>query len=117
MSEIWLEINQESRNFFRILLCSGNLQELSALHMATSDLFSTKYGNFSTFFSKNPLYTLHQIFFFVAMVRKFAKPKKNNAQGLLQKERTFRKGKKGTSTSILDFAGLHPTVETPMLLY
>jgi len=117
MSQIWLEINQESRNFFRILLCSGNLQELSALHMATSDLFSTKYGNFSTFFSKKPFIHFAPDFFFVAMVRKFAKKNKNNAQGLLQKERTFRKGKKGTSTSILDFAGLHPTVETPMLLH
>jgi hypothetical protein len=76
MSQIWLEINQESRNFFRILICSGNLQELSALHMATSDLFSTKYGNFNTFFSKKPFIHFAPDFFFVAIMRKFAKKKK-----------------------------------------
>jgi hypothetical protein len=118
MSQIWLEINQESRIFFRILLCSGNLQELSALHVATSDLFSTKCGNFSTFFSKTPLIHFAPDFFFACHGKKICQAKKkNNAQVPLQKERTFRKGKKGMSTSILDFAGLHPTVETPMLLH
>ncbi len=93
MSQIWLEINQESRNFFRILLCSGNLQELSALYMTTSDLFPTKYGNFSTFFSKYPLYTLQQIYFLLPWWENLPSKKKSmlkdsfRKRGLLGKEK------------------------------
>jgi hypothetical protein len=97
MSQIWLEINQESRNFFRILLCSGNLQELSALHMATSDLFSTKYGNFSTFFSKKPFIHFAPDFFFCCHHEKICQEKKENLlkdsfrkRGLLGKEKRVR---------------------------
>jgi hypothetical protein len=63
------------KDFFRTLLCSGNLQECIAYVWQLLTCFLSKYGNFCTFFPKNAFVHFALEFFWSPQCRNLPKKK------------------------------------------
>ncbi len=74
-SQIWLEVREKNRFFFKSAIY-WLLTSVYGLHMVSSTIFSSKYGNWGPFFQEDICCTGCDPFFYVAQVAKFCCKKK-----------------------------------------
>jgi hypothetical protein len=76
MGQIWVEVKEESRIFLESRVCSSKPPQIQCQNMATSALFSSKYGDICSFFptkKKTHLIQLARDCFVVVILRNFSK--------------------------------------------